>query len=155
MERNTLTIYEIKNGMKSTSEYVRPRGGLSEIVDALAKSVKRFGVRMYQKEAVSSINRDGEPNTFVVRTEHYLVSAKKVIVAIPFLPLKEINGDIAFEIKNHAYFTPIIGQKCFKAVAIYKHPWWENATSIHKMSLKTWKRYVSSATCLMYMMPYR
>ena len=155
MERNTLTIYEIKNGTKSTSEYVRPRGGLSEIVDALAKSVKRFGVRMYQKEAVSSINRDGEPNTFVVRTEHYLVSAKKVIVAIPFLPLKEINGDIAFEIKNHAYFTPIIGQKCFKAVAIYKHPWWENATSIHKMSLKTWKRYVSSATCLMYMMPYR
>ncbi|XP_073252128.1 amine oxidase [flavin-containing] B-like [Porites lutea] len=154
MERSTLTIYDIKNGIKSTSEYVRPRGGLSEIVDALAKSVKRFGVRMYAKEAVSSINRDGEPNTFVVRTEHYLVSAKKVIVAIPFLPLKEINGDIAFEIKNHAYFTPIIGQKCFKAVAIYKHPWWENATSIHNMSLKTWKRYVSSATCLMYMMPY-
>ena len=54
MERNTLTIYEIKNGTKSTSEYVRPRGGLSEIVDALAKSVKRFAVRMYAKEAVSS-----------------------------------------------------------------------------------------------------
>ena len=153
--RSTMTRYESNNGMKFTSEYVRPRGGLSEIVDALAKSVKRFGVRMYAKEAVSSINRDGEPNTFVVRTEHYVVSAKKVIVAIPFLPLKEINGDIAFEIKNHAYFTHIIGQKCFKAVAIYKYPWWENATSVHNMSLKTWKRYVSTATCLVYMMPYR
>ena len=67
MARSMLARYESKNGMKFTSKYVRPRGGLSELVDALAKSVKRFGVRMYAKEAVSSINRDGEPNTFVVR----------------------------------------------------------------------------------------
>ena len=44
---------------------------------------------MYAKEVVRSINRDGEPNTFVVRTEHYLVSAKRVIVAIrPIFALK-------------------------------------------------------------------
>ena len=65
--RSMMTKYESIKAINFTSEYVRPRGGLSELVDALAKSVKRFGVRMYAKEAVSSINRDGEPNTFVVR----------------------------------------------------------------------------------------
>lgn len=50
MTRSTLTRYESNNAMNFTSEYVRPRGGLSEIVDALAKSVKRLGLECTQRK---------------------------------------------------------------------------------------------------------
>ena len=140
---------------KLTDEYLKPKGGISEISNALETSAKRFGVKMYARERVQALNRIEKGNMFAVHTEHFLVSAKKLIIAVPVYPFKEIIGDVASDIKSNRLFTPILPRSCFKAVAIYQYPWWENATSSHNITLKSFQRYVSSSTCLMWMMPYR
>ena len=157
-QKSTLFAYEHKKTMSQmnfTDEYLRPRGGISEICNALETSAKQFGVKMYAKERVQALNRIKKGNMFAVQTEHFLVSAKKLIIAVPVYPFKEINGDVASDIKSNRLFTPIVPRPCFKAVAIYEYPWWENATSSHNITLKSFQRYVSSSTCLMWMMPYR
>ena len=155
MEESTLFTYEHSNAAKYFStEWLRPVYGLSEITNALETSAKRIGVKMYPREKVHALNRKG--GMFEIRTDHFLATAKKLIIAVPVAPLNEITGDVALGIKNNSLFKPIIGQPCFKAVAIYKYPWWENATfSGHNMTLKPWEIYLSGATCLAWMMPYR
>ena len=159
MEQSTLFTYEHLIAKKYFStEWVRPVYGLSEITNALETSAKHIGVKMYPREKVHAFNRKG--GTFEIRTDHFLASAKKLIIAVPVAPLDEITGDVAMGIKNNSLFKPILGRPCFKAVAIYEYPWWENATfsghnMTENMTLKPWEIYMSTATCLAMMMPYR
>ena len=153
-EESTLFEYERPEFQKYlTYQYVRPTGGLSKITSALETSARQLGVKMHANEKVQALSRKG--NKFAVQTDHYLVSAKKLIIAVPESPLKELIGDMASEIKSNRLFMSILNQPCFRAAAIYKYPWWENATSSHNITLKPWERYVSLSTCLTQTMPYR
>ena len=59
-EESTLFSYELNEASSNASyDYYRPPGGLSNIVSALERSAKRLGVKMYAREKVKAIHRDG------------------------------------------------------------------------------------------------
>lgn len=154
MEESTLFAYERDQAKKYfSSEYLRPIGGLSDITTAVENSAKRLRVKMYMNEKVKTLNRKG--NAFIVQTERFSLSAKKLIIAVPTFSLEDINGDVATEIKSHYLFKSILGRPSFKAAAVYSYPWWENATSSYNMTLMPFELYISGSTCLSLMMPYR
>ena len=153
-EESTLSVYELSETSSNESyDYYQPSGGLSDIVSALERSAKRFGVKMYTMEKVKAIHRKG--NIFAVDTDNFTVSARKLIIAVPSSPFEEISGDVAADIKRNVFFEAILGDSSFKAVAVYSYPWWENITSLHNLTLKPLERFFSTASCLVSIMPYR
>ena len=127
LQKSALFTYERSSAIKYFStEWLRPVYGLLEVIKALETSAKHIGVKMYPSEKVNALKREG--GMFEIRTDHFLASAKKLIIAVPVAPLEEITGDVALGIKKNSLFKPIIGRACFKAVAIYEYPRWENAT---------------------------
>ena len=153
-EESTLFRYEKeKASINDSYDYYRPPGGLSDVVKALERSAKRLGVKMYAREKVKAIHRKG--NKFVVETDKFTVSARKLIIAVPSTPFEEISGDLAADIQRNVFFKAILPLPAFKAVAVYSYPWWENITSLHNLTLKPLERFFSGAFCLGNTMPYR
>ena len=153
-EESTLSRYEENEAFSNDSyDYCRPHGGLSDIISALERSAKRLGVKMYSREKVKAIHRKGK--IFVVDTENFTVSARKLIVAVPSTPFEDISGDVATDIKRNVFFKAILSFPAFKAVAVYSYPWWENVTSLHNLTLRSLERFFSGASCLVGIMPYR
>ena len=154
-EESTLFRYEMNKADSYFSyDYVRPAGGLSDIANAVERSAKRFGVKMYAKEKVKALNR--KDNMFAVQTDNFTVSTKKLIIAVPSFAFKEITGDVAAEIESNPLFEAILPHPAFKAAAIYSYPWWENVTSSHyNLTMKPFEIFRSEATCLVGTMPYR
>ena len=153
-EEITLSAYELSEASSNDShDYYRPPGGLSDIVSALERSAKRFGVNMSAREKGKAIHRKG--NMFTVDTENLTVSARKLIIAVPSTPFEEISGDVAADIKRNVFFKSILADSAFKAAAVYSYPWWENITSFHNLTLKPLQIFFSGASCLVTIMPYR
>ena len=153
-EEITLSAYELSEASSNDShDYYRPPGGLSDIVSALERSAKRFGVKMYAMEKVKAIHRKG--NIFAVDTDNFTVSTRKLIIAVPSTPFEKISGDVTADIKRNVFFEAIFAKSGFKAVAVYSYPWWENITSLYKQTLKPFERFFSAASCLVSIMPYR
>ena len=154
-EESTLFRYEKNRDFSYFShEYVRPAGGLSDIANAVERSANRFGVKMYARERVKALNR--KDNMFTVHTDNFTVSTKKLIIAVPSFPFKDITGDVAEEIKSNRQFEAILSKPAFKAAAIYSYPWWVNVTSSHyNLTLRPFEIFRSGATCLAGTMPYR
>ncbi|XP_078353224.1 putative flavin-containing monoamine oxidase AofH isoform X1 [Oculina patagonica] len=152
-EESTLSRYERNEAYSYFSyDYLRPPGGISDIIRALEKSAKHFGVQMYAREAVKSIDRKG--SLFVAKTDNFTVSTKKIIIAVPSFPFEKITGDVAADIKANYLFGSINPRSAFKAVAIYSYPWWENTSSSHNLTLKPLEVFQTGATCLVCVMPY-
>ncbi|KAJ7385885.1 hypothetical protein OS493_013921 [Desmophyllum pertusum] len=80
-EGSTLDRYESNKAFSYFHDYVRPAGGLSDIANAVERSAKRFGVKMYAKEKVKALKR--KENMFVVQTDNFTVSTKKLVIAAP------------------------------------------------------------------------
>ena len=153
-EENTLSVYELNEATSNDScDYFRPPGGLSDIISALERSAKRLGVKMYAREKVKAIHRKG--NIFTVDTDNFTVSARKLIIAVPSTPFEKISGDVAADITSDVFFKAVLPMSSFKAVAVYSYPWWENITSLHNLKLKPLEIFVSAASCLVSIMPYR
>lgn len=150
-EESTFSVYE-RRAYNRSYDFFRPPGGLSDIVSALERSAKRLGVKMYAREKVKAINRKG--NIFRVDTDNFAVSAKKLIIALPSTPFKDISGELAADIKRNVIFEAVLPMSAFKAVAVYSYPWWENITSLHNLTLKPFERFFSTASCLVGIMPY-
>ena len=153
-EDSTFSVYERNEAFSDLSyDFLRPPGGLSDIVSALERSAKRLGVKMYAREKVKTIHRTG--NNFAVDTDNFTVSARTLIIAVPSTPFEEISGDVAEDIQRNVFFEAILADSSFKAVALYSYPWWENITSLHNLTLKSFERFFSAASCLVSIMPYR
>ena len=153
-EESTLFRYEHEEASSNESyDYYRPPGGLSAIVNAMERSAKRLGGKMYAREKVKAIQRKG--NIFVVETDNFTVLARKIVIAVPSTSFEEISGDLAADIQRNVFFEAILPLPAFKAVALYSYPWWENITSLHNLTLKPLERFFSTASCLGNVMPYR
>ena len=86
-------------------DFLRPPGGLSDIVSASERSAKRLGVKIYAREKVKAIHRKG--HMFTVDTGNFTVLARKLIIAVPSSPFEEISGDVAADIKRNVFFKAI------------------------------------------------
>ena len=153
-EESTLFEYEkLKSAKYFSFDFFHPPGGISDITSALELSAKHFGVKMYAKEKVKTINRKGK--RFAVHTDNFKVSAKKIIIAVPKFPFEKVSGNVAAVIKRSYLFKAVLPRSAFKAAAIYSYPWWENNTSSQNVTLKPFEIFRTGATCLVAIMPYR
>lgn len=152
-EESTLCRLEKRQVFKYFSyDYYRPLGGMSDFPTAVKKSALRLGVKVFAKEKVNLLGREGKG--FAIRTDRFSASAKKLIIAIPSEAFGAIMGDVAAEVKGNAMFESNFGANAFKVVAIYGYPWWENFTSTQNSSKPIVERFWSASTCLVGLMPY-
>lgn len=152
-EESTLDKYEKDEAVSYFSyDFYKPRGGISDITTALKISAQRFGAKLVLKEKINALERKADG--FDVHTDHFKVSAKKLIIAVPTLPFEAIRGDVAADVKSNVLFGSIQGANAFKAVAIYSSPWWEDYLPKRNRTEPIVETFWSASTCLV-LVPYK
>lgn len=151
-EESTLYQYEHDKAVKNFSyNFVKPRGGISDITTALKTSAQRFGAKLVLNESVNGLER--KEGGYAVHTDRFKVSAKKLVIALPTLPFESITGDVAAEVKSNVLFGSIQGANAFKAVAIYSSAWWEDYLPNLNRSEPIVETFWSASTCMV-LVPY-
>ena len=125
-------------------EYYIPDGGMSKFVEGLANFAVKNVVHL--NNTVSSIN--SAEGKFLLQTSKLgLVSANKVVLALPPVALAKITGDVTKKVTRHAIFRSIVSVPAFKAAAVYEDAWWAS-------TLQPQKTFTSYDGCLGVTMPH-
>ena len=128
--------------------------GISEIVKELTKKVESGGGKIYRKETVASINKEGDK--FLLQTTKLTVKANKTVITVGPAALKKIKGDVIRNITGHQIFESIVGVPAFYGAAVYDKPWWNDTTATQKgNNLEPLEKFISSSYCLGITMPYK
>ena len=138
-------LFEREGGLP-TNEYYIPSGGMSTFVDILFKLLDNKGGVVHRKNKVSSIDQKGD--NFTLRTTDFLVSASKVVIAIPPVSLIKIQGDVTKNITQHPIFKSIVSVPAFTGAAVYEEAWWND-------TLQSKQLFTSYSDCLGITMPYK
>ncbi|XP_078373199.1 uncharacterized protein LOC144656829 isoform X2 [Oculina patagonica] len=150
----TLFEFAKANAMvNSTENYFRPDNGLTEITRALKMSALKYGAKLYKDQEIIAIDEDQEKQ-FKLRTSKYLVTANKLVVAIPVDPMKKIKGSVAEKIINDSIFDSIGLQLAFKGFAVFGEAWWQlNSTGSRYLADE--QEMLSNSDCLGFTFPYK
>ena len=128
--------------------------GMSEIAAELPEKVESGGGKIYRKETVASINKEGDK--FLLQTTKLTVKANKTVITVGQAALKKIEGDVIRNITGHQIFESIVGVPAFYGAAVYDKPWWNDTTAAQKNnSLQPLEKFISSSDCLGITMPYK
>ena len=128
--------------------------GLSEIVTELTKKVERAGGKIYRKETVASITKEGDK--FLLQTTKSTVTANKTVITVGPAALKKIEGDVIRNITGQQIFESIVGVPAFYGAAVYDEPWWNDTTATQNSNnLQPLEKFISSSDCLGITMPYK
>ena len=136
----------------SVPEHVRPLLGMSMVIEGLAGSFRRHGGRLYSGNKVLSINTD-EIHTFRLETQKLVVTAKKLVIAVPPGPFQNVKGILAQQIQQQAIFRSFQPMPVFKGAAVFQNAWWETLVGGFG-SLKPLQQFVSNSDCLEETLPY-
>ena len=152
------TTYLKKEGhvTSTSSEAKRPPNskGMSEIVKELTKKVESGGGKLYRKETVAFITKEGDK--FLLQTTKLTVKANKTVITVGPAALKKIEGDVIRNITGHQIFESIVGVPAFYGAAVYDKPWWNDTTATQKSNnLEPLEKFISSSDCLGITMPYK
>ncbi|KAL9969976.1 hypothetical protein ACROYT_G022271 [Oculina patagonica] len=137
----------------STGNYFRPDSGFTEITRALKMSALKHGAKLYKDQEIIAIDEDQEKQ-FKLRTSKYLVTANKLVVAIPVDPMKKIKGSVAEKIKNDSTFDSIGVLLAFKGFAVFEEAWWQ-LNSTRSRYLADEQEMLSNSDCLGFTFPYK
>lgn len=83
-----------------------------------------------------------------------MVTATKLVMAVPPAPLKEIDGHLAKTIQRQEAFQSIKAFPAFKAAAVYPRAWREDTPDESKR-LHPMERFLSNSDCLGWTLPQR
>jgi hypothetical protein len=107
-----------------------PEGGMSSFINAMVhKAVLVNRARAFKNEPVQAINKAAH-HTYKLTTPKFTVIANSVIIAVPPLALKKIDGNIANSIKAQREFKTI---KPIRVISInnwWSDAWWEHTSSV-------------------------
>ena len=106
-------------------DFLYPRGGHSQIITSMERSMVENGVKVFKNEAVECISRGGS-REYKVRTARRYFEAKKVVVAIPNAGVVGIGGDIAENLISQQEFTIPKGVGVFTMPTWWPERWWES-----------------------------
>ena len=133
--------------------YSRPDNGLSSITQELKFSVTKLGARLYQNEEIK-VMEETLDSRFKLKTKNYIVTANKLIVAVPPVPLKRIKGSVAEKIQNDSIFKTIEYAVAFKGFAVFENAWWQlNSTGSRYLADE--QEMLSTSDCLGRTFPYK
>ena len=136
-----------------TGDEIRPKKGMSALIGALAKSAKKLGAKIYRGCKIVSITK--QFSKFLLKTsEKNMVTATKLVIAVPPGPFKKIGGGLAKKIQRHKAFQSVMGFPAFKGAAVYPRAWWEDITDENKR-LYPMERFLSNSDCLGWSLPHR
>ena len=128
--------------------------GLSEIVTELTKKVERGGGKIYRKETVASITKEG--HQFLLQTTKLTVIANKTVITVGPAALKKIEGYVIRNITGQQIFESIVGVPAFYGAAVYDKPWWNDTIATQNSNnLQPLEKFISSSDCLGITMPYK
>lgn len=147
--------------LKTTLHYLdsedidlRPKGGMSTLVENLISRVRNLNGTIYLQETVTSVSKRG--NSFVLLTSNFTVQANKTVLTSAPEALKEIKGDVMQNITNNDIFKSIVSVPAFRGAAVYPTAWWNDAVAIQKNnSLQNLQTFISNSNCLGITMPYK
>ena len=135
-----------------TGKEIRPVKGMSALTDALEKSAKALGAKIYTGNEIATINKPKK--TFVLKTSAgKMITAKKLVVAAPPGSFKKIGGKVARNIQQQEEFQSIKAFPAFKAAAVYPKAWWEDLTD-ERERLYPMERFLSNSECLGFTLPH-
>ena len=147
--------------LKTTLHYLdskdielRPKRGMSTLVENLISRVRNLNGTIYLQETVTSVSKRG--NSFVLLTSNFTVQANKTVLTSAPEALKEIKGDVMQNITNNDIFKSIVSVPAFRGAAVYPTAWWNDAVAIQKNnSLQNLQTFISNSNCLGITMPYK
>ena len=127
--------------------------GLSEIVTELTKKVERGGGKIYRKDTVASITKEG--HQFLLQTTKLTVIANKTVITVGPAALKKIEIFIR-NITGQQIFESIVGVPAFYGAAVYDKPWWNDTTATQNSNnLQPLEKFISDRDFLGITMPYK
>lgn len=138
--------------LKLSDKYLRPTGGMSTIISTLKKKVESMGGNIFTSTGVKGIIQ--EEGFYVSLTPSLRVRSKKLVVAVPPLQFREVNGTIAKKIQRTAQFDSIQPIPAFKGAAVYSNAWWEKLY-IGGSPVKPGQKFISHSNCLGISMAHR
>ena len=131
----------------------RPVGGISKIVESMAQNIADLGGQIHVNQDVTSIEKAGSMESFLVTTPRARYKAKRLVLAVPPGPLASIQGKVIEQIKKERMFNSVQSVEAFRAVATYKNPWWEQGNG--SAGLTGMEEFVSHSNGIGYIFPYR
>jgi hypothetical protein len=100
-----------------------PIGGMSAFIRGMEREATADGAQIFTSEPVSEVSRDG--TRYKIVTSGHVVTADKVVFAVPPVALQWITGDVADDIKEQPEFQAIIGIKVVTVTEWFPTAWWE------------------------------
>lgn len=135
-------------------EDLRPKKGMSTLVENLISRVRNLNGTIYLQETVTSVSKRG--NSFVLLTSNFTVQANKTVLTAAPEALKKIKGDVMQNITNHDIFKSIVSVPAFRGAAVYPTAWWNDPVALQKNnSLQNLQMFISNSNCLGITMPYK
>lgn len=133
--------------------YSRPDSGWSVITRALKMSVTKHGAKLYKNQEIKVIE-ENQAGRFKLMTTNYTVTAKKLVVAVPPKPMKQIQGSVAEKIQNDSTFQSVGLMEAFKGFAVFEEAWWQlNSTGSRYLADE--QEMLSTSYCLGSIFPYK
>ena len=137
-----------------TGEEIRPLRGMSAFIEALAKSARGLGTKIFTGDNHKILSIDKQTNQFVLKTSQYEVSVGKLVVAAPPGAFGSVSGSVAEQIQRAPEFQSILPRPAFKGAAVYPTAWWEEIANV-KDKLYPMERFLSNSDCLGWTLPHR
>lgn len=133
---------------------IRPVKGMSAFVEALAKSAKSLGAKIYAGGDYKILSINKQANMFVVKTPKHEVKVGKLVIAAPPGSFGNVSGNVAERIQREHAFQSILPRPAFKGAAVYRRAWWEDILN-EKDKLYPMERFLSNSDCLGWTLPHR
>ncbi|XP_078374120.1 achacin-like isoform X3 [Oculina patagonica] len=138
---------------KLSGKEIRPLKGMSAFVEAIAKSAKSLGAKIYAGADYKILSIDQQTNLFVLKTPKHEVKVGKLVIASPPGSFGNVSGSVAERIQREHAFQSILPRPAFKAAAVYPRAWWEDIVD-PKDKLYPMERFLSNSDCLGWTVPH-
>ena len=119
----------------------------------MVQNIADLGGQIRVNQDVTSIEKAGSMESFLVTTPRARYKAKRLVLAVPPGPLASIQGKVIEQIKKERMFNSVQSVEAFRAVATYKNPWWEQGNG--SAGLTGMEEFVSHSNGIGYIFPYR
>ncbi len=138
-----------------------PIGGMSTFIQGMEKKAVESGVRIFKSQAVTHIERSGKGFRYRVRSQadsapgstakNLVVNANRLVVAVSPYWLKQIDGDLANDIKGRSEFQQITGVRVVTITQWWPEAWWQQIKDPNKTSDNNVWRAWTTDLCLNFM----
>lgn len=104
-----------------------PVGGMSAFIEGMATQSSTSGARIFTGEPVVAVRSSGVG--YQIETENYIVSAGKVVIAVPPTAFQWLEGDVIDQLASQPQFQDIIAVKVATVTQWWPERWWADVVN--------------------------